>query len=275
MTSLSTPQDWGAALRNMAAGASITAFILLPTAPRTTALAQKQGVFCKDPLVITTIPDGLPDLGAALLRTPYGLERLDATDRAAMSMIATSSLPDATNRSLLAVELRAVSGNLPIDMLARLVHVSRMRYHEWLNGQGISDDNAARLSDLIAAFQALGSVRGLNLRTFLETPGPAGTPLSLLEQGEMATVVGLALRPVAAHPEPVTVTETARQVSGTSGWLQPARRLTWDRPHRTGEESSEARERLSPRAMAEAEDANEGEGANTPPFPLVRALFVV
>jgi hypothetical protein len=57
-----------------------------------------------------------------------------------------------------------------------------------------------------------------------------------------------------------TVSDEARRVSGTPGWLRPARRLSWSTsPQRTAREREEARERLSPRALPEAPDEGASE----------------
>jgi hypothetical protein len=58
----------------------------------------------------------------------------------------------------------------------------------------------------------------------------------------------------------MTVSDEARRVSGTPGWLRPARRLSWSTSlRRTAREREEARERLSPRALPEAPDEGASE----------------
>jgi hypothetical protein len=275
MTGLSSsPHSWDETLRDLAAGASIAATMLIPFGLRATASTQRHLVYDKEILPVTTIPDGMLDLQVAFWRTPYGVERLVG---AADTMVPVMSAPPVTARvhetRYLPLELRVVSG-LPVDILARLVGVSRMRYHEWLRGAGISDTKAARLVDLLATFRTLQTLRGPDLRTFLETHGPAGQPLTLLERGDSAAVIGLALRaPMLANTAPV-VSDAAHRTSDVPGWVRPARRLAWEPPSQSDETRADARARVSPRAVPEAPDETAPGGADDAMAAVAGVLFV-
>ncbi len=273
MPSAPGPQDWGTTLRHLTAGMSIGALILLVPAPHAAARVQRPFFSDKGDQTVTTVPDGPFDLEMVLRSTRYGLEHLFREDNTSVPTMIVPAV-GATANDGLAAELRTVSGHLPIETLARLVGVSRMSYHKWLNGAGITDTHADRLSDLIAVFRVVGAEHGSALRAFLETTTPAGQPLTLLEQGKSTIVIGLALRSPIVPPAPPPVSDEARRVSRTPGWLRPARRLSWSSPLRTTLEREEARERLSPRALPEAPDEGASEDEDAVAVGVARAFVV-
>ncbi|MGH7755024.1 MAG: helix-turn-helix domain-containing protein [Vulcanimicrobiaceae bacterium] len=112
------------------------------------------------------------------------------------------------------------STGLGVEVLAKAVGVSKVTYHKWLKGAGISEDSKDRLSALLQTFAVLASIR-TDLRRFLDRQTPAGTPLELLAQQKDALVIGLALRGDVDFVErPPMVSE------GTLG-LSPVRPIGW------------------------------------------------
>jgi DNA-binding XRE family transcriptional regulator len=114
--------------------------------------------------------------------------------------------------------LRSETG-LPIETLAKAVGVSKVTYHKWLNGAGISEESYERLLDVRNLLAAVIDMKPA-LRAFLHSPTPIGTPLELLSQKMDAAVLGFAARgevaftgPQAASPEGL---HTVRRI----GWSQ-------------------------------------------------------
>jgi hypothetical protein len=82
---------------------------------------------------------------------------------------------------------------LAIEVLAKCAGVSKVTYHKWLNGAGISQESRDRLIELQDTLGTLTALRR-DLRDFLDMRTPAGTPLELLSSRQDAFVVGLATR---------------------------------------------------------------------------------
>ena len=131
------------------------------------------------------------------------------------SISATALAAQAPEASSLPELLRRETG-LPIETLARAIGVSKVTYHKWLNGAGISEESQERLRRVRSV---LGSVLNMKpaLRVFLHSSTPLGTPLHLLSQGKDATVLGLA-----AHGDALFV-ETAPPAEGP----HRIRRIGW------------------------------------------------
>ncbi len=269
----SSPYSWGETLRNLATGASIAATMLVPSGPRAMASTQRHLIYDKETLPITTNPDGTLDPRVAFWRTPYGVERLVGVTDTIVPLASAATATGMDETRYLPLELRVVS-DLPVETLAHLVGVSRMRYHEWLRGAGISDEKLARLVDLITAFRTLRELDIPDLRTFLETPGPAGRPLTMLERGDTAAVIGLALRAPRLTDAAPIVSDAAHRASGVPGWVRPARHLAWETPSHTDEARADARARISPRAMPEAPDETAPESVDDAIVAVAGVLFV-
>lgn len=240
MTPILPPGEIIPALRGLAAGVSLAALILVPSGQQVSGGSQKRTNHDYVELV-TTLPDGNVDPRTAFYRTRHGL-------KTSVPVFPQAVYNETADKLDLPAALREVSG-LPIAALAQLVGVSRMRYHEWLNGSGISDDRAARMTKLHEDFVALRSLLGPDIRSFLEASSPHGSPLDLLRSGDSPSVIGLALRRPTANPNPQHISDEARQISGVASWLRPVRRLAWG-----GGTLSEARltsglEALSPRLL--------------------------
>jgi hypothetical protein len=146
--------------------------------------------------------------------------------------------------------VREISG-LPVDVLADLVGVSRVAYHKWLASGGVKPENVAQLTRLLDTFQTLRNLHIPDLRVFLESVGPSGKPLDLLASGDIHTVIGLALRLSSQPRVPSTLSDEARQTSGLTGWVRPAKKLNWNAPQLTGSEREDALDLLSPRPLPE------------------------
>lgn|GEM_PF-1166453 len=268
---------WGETLHTLAPGVSIATLVLVPEGRR---VAASGGAFVHQlgAQPITCAADGPMDPRVAFRRTAYGVGRLDGERETTMpALMPAISIPDtgemARDARTLPLDVRTES-ELPVETLARLVGVSRMRYHEWLRGAGISEENARRLGELLDVFRTVRALRGDGFRTFLETAAAGGQPLALLEGGDDAAVIGLAMRtPVATAAAPL-VSEAARHSSGVPGWLRPARRLAWESPGRTEEEQADMRARLSPRATSEEKDRRDAQGQDSAQVLLASALFV-
>jgi hypothetical protein len=100
---------------------------------------------------------------------------------------------------------------------------------------------------LLDTFRTIHDLRGPALKEFLEAPSPAGRPIDLLAADKSDVVIGLALRPLPDHIDSGSVSKTARDISGLSGWAHPAVRLNWRAPHLSASELDRALDWLSPR----------------------------
>ncbi len=235
-------QEWTPSLRNMTAvGASIAALILIPPVLPNIPIAYSpvQQEYSK---IFTTIPDGIVDLRTLYFSTSQGINtgiylapgKLDKNEE-----FQKNNLPQM---------VREISG-LPVDTLADLVGVSRVAYHKWLASGGVKPENVAQLTKLLDTFQTLRNLHIPDLRVFLESVGPSGKPLDLLASGDMHAVIGLALRSPSQPRVPSTLSEEARQTSGLTGWVRPAKKLNWNTPQMTGSEREDALDLLSPRPL--------------------------
>ncbi len=233
-------REWVDPLRNFPLGISMASLFLVPTSGYPIPLVEQQPIQSEIDFVIS-LPDGFVDLRTIYYRTPFGLETpaVQVTVHNTSEKIERDSIPHI---------LRDMSG-LSIETLASLAHVSRNAYYKWLDGKGVSDEHAVRLTDLLNTFRTIYDLRGSNLKEFLETPGPAGRPVDLLIAGNNEAVIGLALRPLSNYLDSDSVSNTARNISGLSGWLRPAVKLNWGAPHLSAAELDRALDRLSPQSQ--------------------------
>ncbi len=223
-------QEWATELRKLAAGMTIAAFLLVPSASPTAIRVQSRPGG-ERPELVSSVPDGPLDPQTARFRTRGGLDT---------ALISAGPQEDEDEeQATLPARLREVSG-LSVTALAQVAGVSKVTYHNWLKGEGISDENAARLAELLETFRSLRDLRGPELARFLETPGPAGRPLDLLTRGNTKAVIGLALNPAVTEPAEPDVADAVWAATGLSGWLQPVSRLDWGAPRLTDEELGRA-----------------------------------
>ena len=233
-------REWADPLRNFALGVSIASLFLVPTAGYPLPLVEEQPTQGEIDIVVT-LPDGFVDLRTIYYRTPFGLEApvLPETVQSANEKIERDSIPHI---------LRDMSG-LSLETLASLAHVSRNAYYKWLDGKGVSDEHANRLTELLDTFRTISDLRDSKLKEFLETYGPAGRPIDLLLAGKNDVVIGLALRPLSDHIDTDNVSNIARDISGVPGWVRPAVKLNWGVPHLSTAELNSALDRLSPQTQ--------------------------
>ena len=249
--------EWAGPLRNLALGTSVAALFLVPAASYPVLVIEQQPVYSEIGFVITSTA------GFASSRPLF-----DATS----SGLATPTFQKTAQQTNETIELdriphllREMSG-LPVEALASLAYVSRNAYYKWLDGKGVSDDHAKRLTELLDAFRTIRDLRGPVLKEFLEAPGPAGRPIDLLAAGKHDVVIGLALRPFPAHTDAESVSKIARDISGLSGWARPAVRLNWRAPHLSAVELDRALDRLSPRPLMSHEESSDGADENDEAF---------
>ena len=250
-------REWAGPLRNLALGASVTGFFLVPAANYPVLVIEQQPLNNEIGFVIT-FTDGFAALGPLFSATSSGLE--------------TSTFQKAAQQTSDKIELdriphllREISG-LPVEILASLAHVSRNAYYKWLDGKGVSDEHAKRLSELFDAFHTLRDLSGTALKEFLGTPGPAGRPIDLLAAGKYDVVIGLALRPLPAHIDSESVSKAARDISGLPGWAHPTVRLNWGAPHLSADELNRALDRLNPGSQFSHEESPGGADENDEAF---------
>jgi hypothetical protein len=242
-------QEWVDPLRNLALGTSVATLFLVPAANYPVLVIEQQPVYSEIGFVITSTG------GFASSRPLF-----DATS----SGLATPTFQKTAQQTNDKIELdkiphllREMSG-LPIETLASLAHVSRNAYYKWLDGKGVSEEHAKRLTELLDTFRTIHDLRGPALKEFLEALGPAGRPIDLLAAGKHDIVIGLALRPLPAPLDSDSVSKAARDMSGLSGWARPAVRLNWGAPHLSAGELDRALDRLSPRPqLSHAKSFNE------------------
>jgi hypothetical protein len=238
-------REWAGPLRNLALGTSVAALFLVPAASYPVLVIEQQPVYSEIGFVITSTS------GLASSRPLF-----DATS----SGLANSTFQKVVQQTDDTIELdriphllREMSG-LPVETLASLALVSRNAYYKWLDGKGVSDEHAKRLTELFDAFRTIRDLRGPSLKEFLEAPSPAGRPLDLLAAGKHDVVIGLALRSLPVRTAE-SVSEAARDISGLSGWARPAARLNWGAPHLSFAEFDRALDRLSPRSQWSHEES--------------------
>jgi transcriptional regulator with XRE-family HTH domain len=234
-------QEWTHPLRNMTIiGTSIATLVLIPLDVPVATIAAPQPVRARVE-VVTTIPDGGIDLATLQYRTNQGL-----TTGVSPTHIKQDEEEFEANN--LPKMLREISG-LPVETLAELIGVSRNAYNKWLRSGGVKPEHLVQLTKLFDTFQTLRNLRIPDLRSFLENAGPSGKPLDLLASGDIHAVVGLALRSVSRHQVSSSVSEEARQVSGITGWVRPAKKLNWKTPRLEGDKRDDALDHLSPRPV--------------------------
>ncbi len=68
--------------------------------------------------------------------------------------------------------------------------------------------------------------------------------------GKNDVVIGLALRPLSDHVDTVSVSNTARALSGLPGWAHSAVKLNWGSPRLSAPELDSALDQLSPQAQS-------------------------
>ncbi len=238
--------EWVEPLRNLALGTSVAALFLVPAASYSVLVIEQQPVNSEIGFVVT-FTNGFAGLRPLFNATSSGLETptFQKTAQQTNDTIELDRIPHL---------LREMSG-LPVETLASLAHVSRNAYYKWLDGKGVSDEHAKRLTELLDAFRTIRDLHGPALKEFLETPDPAGRPIDLLAAGKYDVVIGLALRPLPTHEDANSVSKAARDISGLSGWARPAVRLNWGAPHLSAVELDRALDRLSPRPLLGHEES--------------------
>lgn len=250
-------REWVDPLRNLALGTSMAALFLVPPASYPVLVIEQQPVHSEIGLIITYTAGSassrpLFEATSSGLATPTFQMTAQQTD----DKIELDRIPPL---------LREMSG-LTVETLASLAHVSRNAYYKWLDGKGVSDEHAKRLTELLDAFRTIRDLRGPAFRDFLEASGPAGRPIDLLAAGKHDVVIGLALRPLPAYTDAESVSKAARDISGLSGWARPAVRLNWSVPHLSGGELDRALDRLSPRPLLSHEESSDGAKENDEAF---------
>lgn len=183
--------EWSYSIRNSHQGDSILALFLVPSTGYTVTRIDQEPVQ-GTVYLITPIPDGafIPDgvhNFTFCVSTPSGLVTSFLSDSTPLveDKFASKNIPQV---------LREIT-NLPVEILASLVNVSRNAYYKWLDGKGVSDEHKSRLTELLDTFLTLQDLLGSDLKEFLETPGPAGRPVDLLAERDSSAVIRLALSP--------------------------------------------------------------------------------
>ncbi len=239
-------REWVEPLRNLSPGTSIAAFFLVPAARYPVVVIEQQPIHSEIGFVIT-YTSGFASSYPLFDATSSGLEvpTSQKIERQANDTIELDRIPHL---------LREMSG-LPVETLASLAHVSRNAYYKWLDGKGVSEEHAKRLTELVDAFRTIRDLRGPDLKEFLEASGSAGRPIDLLATGRYDVVIGLALRALPNHEDTNSVSKAARDISGLSGWVRPATGLNWGAPHLSSVELGHALDRLSPRPLLSHEES--------------------
>jgi len=250
-------REWVDPLRNLALGISVAPFFLVPTASYPVLVIEQQPVHSEIGFV-TTYTYGLASSRPLFDATSSGLETptFQKTTQQTNDKIELDRIPHV---------LRDMSG-LPVETLASLAHVSRNAYYKWLDGKGVSDEHAKRLTELLNTFRTIRDLRGPALKEFLEAQSPPGRPIDLLATGKHDVVIGLALRPLPAHIDSDSVSKAAREISGLSGWARPAVRLNWRGHHLSDVELERALDRLSPRPQFIHDEASNDADENDEAF---------
>lgn len=250
-------REWVDPLRNLTLGTSVAALFLIPTAIYPILVIEQQPAQSEIDFVVA-LPDGFADSRTLFYATPSGLETptLQKTIQQTNDKMELDRIPHI---------LRDMSG-LPVETLASLAHVSRNAYYKWLDGKGVSDEHAKRLTELLDTFRTIRDLHGPALKEFLEASGPTGRPIDLLAAGKNDVVIGLALRPLPAHIDSDSVSKAARNISGLSGWARPAVRLNWRAPHLSAVELDSALDRLSPQPQFSHAESSNGTDENDEAF---------
>lgn len=249
--------QWVEPLRNLPSGTSMAAFFLVPTGSYPVVVIEQQPIHSEIGFVIT-FTDGFANPHPLFNGTSAGLEAP-----------ASQKMEQQTNDTIeidgIPHLLREMSG-LPVETLASLAHVSRNAYYKWLDGKGVSEEHAKRLTELLDAFLTIRDLRGPALKEFLEATGPAGKPIDLLAADRHDVVIGLALRPLPNHEDTTSLSKVARDVSGLPGWTNPTRRLNWGVPHLTSVELEQALDRISPRPLLNHEESSGNDAGHDEAF---------
>ena len=127
----------------------------------------------------------------------------------------------------LARKLKEVSG-LGVASLARIVGVSRTRFHLWLKEGGIGPEKIPHVMSLIGMFRDLRPIVGSDMRGFVRSQSSSGSIEQLLRRGETKAVMGLALHPAVKQQRVWQGEDAARQISEVPGWIRSSRRLAWE-----------------------------------------------
>lgn len=210
------------ALGGLASGVSMATFMLLSP---TSSIAPRGGSLLPTPSPILA---GSPFVGSS--HTGFDTSRLVLPfEHQSQPGITAESKPGIGNELELnlARELREVSG-LGVASLARIVGISRTRYHLWLKDGGIGPGKIPHVMSLIALLRDLRPILGSDVQGFVRSQSPAGPIEQLLHQGETKAVLGLALHPAVNQQGVWERSVAARQISGVPGWIRQARRLAWE-----------------------------------------------
>lgn len=243
-------EEWTGPLSVFTPGMSLADVVLVTQLPPHIVMTTPTRVTIHS-LSLNTIPDTIQaglDAEVFYFLTPRGLDKT-----LSIQIPPDSDAEDITDREA-AIELRNESG-LSVDALARMAKVSRVTYHKWLAGSGVSQENAQRLRNLLATFRTLHGILGGSLPEFLEQDGDLGKPIELLEHGDFAAAIGMALRPFSSPA--MQKTPTIRQESNLPGWLPARSLLAWGGTRLSEAELDEALDRISPAPYIESSQANE------------------
>jgi hypothetical protein len=172
-------------LRSLAAGSMATLLLVQGVGAPTTST--HPDLACADRCISPPL-DGSVDLRTIFLRDSVGITVLN-NQVAWNAPLERPGEPDVADLPYL---LKQRTG-LAIEILAKAVGVSKVTYHKWLNGAGISEESRDRLVEIQSTLAALVSIRP-GLRRFLDLQTPLGTPLELLSRRQDALVLGLATR---------------------------------------------------------------------------------
>lgn len=242
--------DWADYLRRTTAGASLTVATLV-VSPASMLLPSPRVAPARETRPMTASPD---KVAAAGLRDVHQWSTYDTTP----------PLADEDERAHSVVQDLLAATGLPKELVAQLAGVSRQALHKWVTGGKITADKTRHLEAILATIPRLQTLRGQDLRAFLETPTLAGRPLDLLAAGDTRAVIGLALRPHTSLTSSPTVSPMVREASSIPSRLRPVKRLSRT-PARSGSDWEEARERLSPSPLSSASIDVESED-DTPVF---------
>jgi hypothetical protein len=254
--------DWTSLLRDLAAGVSIATLLVVPhntvSPPPATARPPVR--------LISTLPDGPFRTAETTSAYRFGTEH--GLNSAALQR--PNDMAGGGDDHLASL-LRAIS-RLPVETLADLVGVSRVRYHKWLKGEGASQLHAARLAALVDTFGSLRELLGeKRLRAYLRSDTGPMAPIRLIKEGKSELAVSLALRPIQPPATQTSISATARQLSGLPTWLSETTRLGWRRLPADHPTVGTLSEEIAPRLEFEATDVPAEEDTTKPLF--ARALI--
>lgn len=177
-----------AVLQALAAGSLAT--LLLVHDGNHLQMAVRPEMFCVGGC-ITPDWDGTTDASTIFVRDAAGIG-IFSESRTTLPLttpVAQQGVPD---RADLAQILKHKTG-LAIEVLAKAAGVSKVSYHKWLNGAGLSEDSRERLAELLDTLMVLRQAQP-DLRRFLDQSTAAGTPLELLAARKDVLAIGIALK---------------------------------------------------------------------------------